>query len=533
MTITRLVAIASLLVAVAAPNAHASGREVAYAIVIGNNAPPSTGTPEKLAPLRYADDDAVRYFQLFSRMAYTRLLVVLDTQTQRRYPGLAAYTEAPTLANFDRVVDELATKMALDRQRGDRPVLYFAFSGHGARDHHGEAFLALIDGALTQQKLYDDVLARLPTAFTHLIVDACNAGGVVGVRGGFFDREANTQSAPATADDVQPILEATPLAQYPHVGVILATTLGQQAHEWSAIESGVFTHELLSGLLGAADVNADQRIEYTELQAFIAAANRNIKDPRAIPHVIARPPQLDQNVALVSLAGLRGMRLVQGRASALGHFHIELDNGQRYLDAHLEPGAPVTLAVPDATTAFLRTETREATLPPRGSVQLAALTLGENRSGRRGAIEASYQGALFSAHYGRAYYQGYVDSIGAVGVHFPPSASMPTDHPHGSRTKRNVAIGTGVVAGGLAVTAIATGALALKAKHDFDSTNLQRPAEEARDRYERYGTVALVTGVAAVATGALSYWFWRDSKSKVVPVVSGRSGAGVAFEVTW
>ena len=56
--------------------------------------------------------------------------------------------------------------------------------------------------------------------------------------------------------------------------MILATTLGQQAHEWSAIESGVFTHELLSGLLGAADVNADQRIEYTELQAFIAAANR-------------------------------------------------------------------------------------------------------------------------------------------------------------------------------------------------------------------------------------------------------------------
>lgn len=529
---TRVAVLVMLLAAAAAPRAHATGREVAYAIVIGNNAPPSAGTPEKLAPLRYADDDAVRYFQLFSRMAYTRLLVVLDTQTQRRYPGLAAYTEAPTLANFDRVVGELAAKMAIDRQRGDRPVLYFAFSGHGARDDRGEAFLALIDGALTQQKLYDDVLARLPTAFTHLIVDACNAGGVVGVRGDFFDREANTQSALATVDDIKPILEATPLAQYPHVGVILATTLGQEAHEWSAIESGVFTHELLSGLLGAADVNADQRIEYTELQAFIAAANRNIKDPRAIPHVIARPPQLDQNVALVSLAGLRGMRLVQGRASALGHFHIELDNGQRYLDAHLEPGASIALAVPDATTAFLRTATREATLPARGTVMLAALTLGENRTGRRGAIEASYQGALFSAHYGRAYYQGYVDSIGAVGVSFPPS-SMPVDHPHASRTKRRVAIGTGLVAGGLGLTAIATGVVALKAKHDFEETSLQRPAEEARRRYERYGTIAVVTGVAAVASGALSYWFWRDSKTKVVPVVSGRSGAGVAFELTW
>jgi hypothetical protein len=375
----------------------------------------------------------------------------------------------------------------------------------------------------------------MPTTFTHLIVDACNAGGVVGVRGGgFFDREANTESAPATADDVKPILEATPLAQHPNVGVILATTLGQEAHEWSAIESGVFTHEILSGLLGAADVNADRRIEYTELQAFIAAANRNIKDPRAIPHVIARPPQLDQNVALVSLTSLRGMRLVEGNASALGHFHIELDNGQRYLDAHLEPGAPVAIAVPDATTAFLRTDTREATLPARGPVLLASLTLGAAHAASRGAIEASYQQALFSADYGRAYYQGYVDSIGAVGVRFAP-AYTPIDEPSRSPAKHRAAIATTVVAGGLGITAIATGIVALNAKRDFDATDLQRPAEEARRRYERYGTIAVVTGAAALATGALSYWLWRDSKSntRVVPIAPGSAGTGMALQVTW
>src|SRR5262245_53202917 len=111
------IALALVMLAFAATPAHA-GRDVAYAIVIGNNAPPSSGTPEKLAPLRYADDDAVRYYQVFSRMAYTRLLVVLDTQTQRRYPGLAAYTEPPTLANLDRIVRELAASMANDRLRG-------------------------------------------------------------------------------------------------------------------------------------------------------------------------------------------------------------------------------------------------------------------------------------------------------------------------------------------------------------------------------------------------------------------------------
>lgn len=530
---SRIVLALVVLASVAAP-AHAGGRDVAYAIVIGNNAPPSSGTPDRLAPLHYADDDAVRYFQLFSRMGDTRLLVVLDTQTQRRYPGLAARTEAPTLANLDRIVGELAAKMAGDLQRGDRPVLYFAFSGHGARDSHGAPFLVLADGALTQQKLYDDVLARMPTVFTHLIVDACNAGGVVGVRGGFFDREANTQAAPATAEDVQPILEDTPLARHPNVGVILAATLGQEAHEWSEIESGVFTHELMSGLLGAADVNGDLAIEYTELQAFVASANRNIKDPRAIPHVIARPPQANQNAALVELRNLRGTRLVRGKAAALGHFHIELDNGQRYLDAHPEPGASIALAVPDGAIAFLRTDTREARLPARGAVQIASLELGATTLASRGSIEASYRAALFSAGYGRAYYQGFVDSIGAVGVQFAPAPDHRADVPGGSsRTERRAALVTGVTAGALGVTAIATGVVALKAKHDYDTTDLQRPADEARRRYERFGTIAVVTGVAGLAAGAVSYWLWRDADTRVVPVVSGPSDARVMLEVMW
>ena len=92
------------------------------------------GTAEVLQPLRYADDDAVRYYQLFSRLAETHLLVVLDTQTQRRYPGMAAYAQPPTSTTCDDVVAELRAKMLRDLERGDRPVLYFAFSGHGARE---------------------------------------------------------------------------------------------------------------------------------------------------------------------------------------------------------------------------------------------------------------------------------------------------------------------------------------------------------------------------------------------------------------
>ncbi|MDB4960523.1 MAG: peptidase caspase catalytic subunit p20 [Myxococcales bacterium] len=525
MRLPRNVIVVVCLMMLGARPAAADGKQVAYAIVIGNNEPPRAGTSETLRPLRYADDDAVRYHQLFSRIAETHLLVVLDTQTQRRYPGLAAHAQPPTVDNLHRVVEDLRAKMTRDRQRGDRPVLYFVFSGHGARDDRGHAFLALLDGALTQTTLYEDVLARMPTTFTHLIVDACHAGGVVGVRGGgFFAREADATSTPTISAEVEPILQATPLARYPQIGVILATTLGQEAHEWSTIESGVFTHELLSGLQGAADVNGDLVVEYTEIQAFVAAANRDIKDPRAIPQVIARPPASNQNAPLLTLSGIAGMRMIRGKAAALGHFYLELENGQRYLDAHLDEGASIVLAVPEATTVFLRTAAHEAVLPARGAVSLDKLTLRDRQIASRGSIEVAYQTALFSSGYGRAYYQGFVDSIGAVGVRFPErssSALVRTDH---RRIRKRIAIGTGVIGGVGAATALTTGFLAYQAHSDFTATTLQRPAHDAQVRYDRYLPIALTSGAVAIVAGAAAWWLWPRSTVQVVPRVEADGG---------
>jgi len=517
---------ALLAVLLAARVAAADGKQVAYAIVIGNNAPPRTGTSEALQPLRYADDDAVRYFQLFSRFADSHLLAVLDTQTQKRYPGLAAYAQPPTLDNLDHLVDGLAAKMRVDRARGDRPVLYFAFSGHGARDEHGEPFLAMLDGALTQKRLYDGVLGKMPTAFTHLIVDACHAGGVVGVRGGgMFGREADTHAAPVAAAEIEPILEATPLARYPNIGVILAATVDQESHEWSAIESGVFTHELISGLLGAADINGDLVVEYTEVQAFVAAANRDIKDPRAIPQVIARPPQANQRVPLVALRELAGTRLVRGDASALGHFRIELENGQRYLDAHVDGKTAIALAVPEATGAFLRTDTQEVSLPVRGAIALARLVLAERDVASRGSIEVAYQTALFASGYGRAYYQGFVDSTGGIGVMFADEGVRPAVH---ARRDKRLAIGAASLAGIAAATSITTGILAYSAHSDFESTTLQREAHDAQVRYDRYLPISIGTGIGALAAGAAAYWLWPKSRVAVVP-----APGGVGMVMSW
>ena len=83
---------ASVLLSALLSATPARAGTTAFALVIGNNEPPVEGPR---TTLRYADDDAVRFFQLFSRFADARLLTILDTQTQRRYPGLASRTEPP------------------------------------------------------------------------------------------------------------------------------------------------------------------------------------------------------------------------------------------------------------------------------------------------------------------------------------------------------------------------------------------------------------------------------------------------------
>ena len=105
-----------------------------YAVVIGNNALPPTQTDETLAPLRYADDDAVRFYQFFRRMgADVTILSVLDDTTQRRYPNVASVARVPSWENLQHIVATIAGRVADDRRRGEHTVFFLTFSGHGAR----------------------------------------------------------------------------------------------------------------------------------------------------------------------------------------------------------------------------------------------------------------------------------------------------------------------------------------------------------------------------------------------------------------
>jgi hypothetical protein len=514
-------------------SASAQARAVSYAVAVGNNAAPS---PD-LATLRYADDDAVRYYELFSAFAESAwLLSTMDGPTRRRYPEAFAHARPPTLASLDVVVSEIAERMRGDIARGDQPVLYFTFSGHGTSDESGRFYLAFLDGGLTRERLYEGVLTKLPDCLVHLILDACHAESIVGMRG-LIAREVQARAAVATEGDARDVLAAATLERYPRVGALVATTVEQEAHEWSRLESGVFTHEVLSGLRGAADINGDGRIEYSEIQAFVASANRELKDPRAIPHVIAAAPQADLHAALLSLSELRNVGFLTGDPRSLGRFYVELENGERILDAHLAEDLRARLAVPAGRVGYLRSGDLEARLHLRqGEEQrLEALAMHRSEEQVRGSIEASYRKGLFAAAFGVAYYQDFISSVGGVPVLFGPGRA---DGPNRTTARaeldrslvRTVAI-AGVATGGAGlVSCMATALLAARAKRDAESTDLQRPAAEARQRFLRLRAASVTTGAigGALVAGGSALWILGRGSDLPVTLAVGLSGLAVA-----
>jgi len=420
-----------LILILLAGTAHA--RTVTYAVVVGNNAPPAD---TQLARLRYADDDAARYYTLLSQFARTTLVATLDDDTQKRHPKLASLARVPSLETLRQVFGALGNDMRLDREAGNDPVLYFVFSGHGAIAASGQPYLALDDGALTQQILFDELIGSLPAPRAHVIIDACHAAGVVGVRGGnFFDKESDGTTTKVSESDAIAISSDKILERYPNVGVITATTLGNETPESSAIEAGVFSYEVLSGLSGPADINGDQKVEYSELQAFVANANRSITNPRAVPIMLAEPPRADRRSPLVTLPDLRQSYLLRGNVGTWGHFSVELEGGQRLLDAHMSGEKPVTVALPLGANVFVRTANGDARVTSRGKAVAASdLAFAPTTIAARGGIDADYRDNLFSTAYGPAYYRGYVDSHGGVPVDFTInlqiSGEMVPEKPH-------------------------------------------------------------------------------------------------------
>ena len=488
---------AMALSTLASPIAAAESSSPTYLIAIGYNGVPEAWARDGLEPLRYADDDAIAFFAFARDVGWqSTLLTVPDTETQRRWPEEAALARPPDTRELGRVLEELQARFAEDREAGRTSQLVVFYSGHGRR---GPPALALLDGTLTQAVLYDDVLAALPARYVHLFVDAGHADSVVRARG--EPKEISAEVVPVSDEDVARWIEDSSLSRFPQVGAMVATAADGRSHEWDLLGRGVFTHEVVSGLRGGADINGDRRIEYSELHAFVSAANRQVDAPRAKLDVVVRSPALNARAPIVDLSSAPGLAWIEGGTHRFGRFFVEDDRGTRLLDSHAEPGHRIRVAVPGGVPLRLVSREGEAALrlSPGERVDLSELTLEPASVRSRGAVASALKRGLFAATYGPLYYQGFIDRRGGIPV---PIGVADAVEPPASWPSWVLWAG----AGALTITGAVFGGLALDARSDFDQTTYFVPAQQARDRYDTYRAgfmISLSAAAVAAATGAL------------------------------
>jgi hypothetical protein len=490
--------VTGVLAAIAAL-APAAARAELYVLSIGYNGVPAEATETVRTPLAYADDDAAAFFSFASSFSHAgALLTVFDAATAARYPTLADGVRPPTRAELVRAVATLRARVLADLQAGGNPVVAVFYSGHGFLTADGTPALALAEGALTQRVLYDEVIAALPARTVHLFVDACHAEAVV------RPRDLTAQVVDVSAADRLADAARNTLARFPHVGAVIASTADAESHEWDRYGSGVFTHQLLSGLRGAADVNGDQRVEYSEMAAFLSAANREVPDPRARLKTLVVGPRLDPHAPLVDLAIARRVGRLRGQMAGLGAVHLEDERGNRLADLRCESGFRIGLVLPAGEVIYLRAEGgREAVLRlGTGEIQDVAQVAFNRASTRaRGAVDGMLRRGLFAAAFGPAYYRGFVDRTDFVPVVFTTASADEDRAPAPSgRLARWLSWSA---ASGLGLAAAGFGVAAWGARNDFDRAMYQRESALARDRYETRANIALGLACGAVTAAAV------------------------------
>jgi hypothetical protein len=201
-----------------------------FAVLIGNNRGEDHETP-----LRYAESDASRMYDVLRDLGSFEPMNMVLLKNEN------AETARKTLIAFN---DRIRSAVALPNTQA---VLLVYYSGHADEDslHLGKTRLAVSE--LAQ-------LARGSAAnFRLVVLDACRSGALTRVKGGKV-------AAPFVLPD----------EQVPSDGLafLTASAASEDAQESDELRASFFTHALVSGLLGAADRDADGAVVLDEAYRY-------------------------------------------------------------------------------------------------------------------------------------------------------------------------------------------------------------------------------------------------------------------------
>ncbi|NTX17426.1 caspase family protein [Myxococcus sp. CA056] len=302
-------ALGGLLVLLAASVASAENR---FSISVGHNLGRDTDEP-----LRWAQQDAERMDAVFGQLG--------GVPEDRRI-----LLRGESVSNLRLGLARMRGRIEEARRAGERTLLFFFYSGHG-----DEAALRMGGEALPLVEL-QRLLAEVPATVTIAMMDACHSGALV--RG----RSKGLKSAPA--------FDVSFLRQVGPEGRVFIASAGahEVAQESDSLRGSFFTHHLISGLRGAADVDADGRVTLTE--AYGHVYHRTLAGSHGSTAAVQHPELSSQ------LAGEGDLFLT---TLSRAHAHLELpplvgdsvvlvDERTLQVMAEVEPRAedPVSIALP-------------------------------------------------------------------------------------------------------------------------------------------------------------------------------------------
>ncbi len=408
--------VTALLLSLVHPAEVAAAEAEPFVIVIGNNLSLDKG----VKPLRYADDDALRYVELFSLVSKrVALFTVVDHDTARLHGRLAREARPPEMKAILATLKRYNSQMKALAAKGKRSELVFVYAGHGDIDKSGEGYINLQRSKLRRRDLYKTIIAPSQASYVHLIIDACKSYYLVNRRGKW--RRDESKGTKAGDAELAAFLKKEDLAAYPKAGVILATSGDESTHEWSRYRGGILSHELRSALSGAADVNGDGKIEYSEVHAFIAAANARIRNAKAKLAIWSRAPAANRNQPLFRPTKARRGRLLRFDHKVAGRFHLEDDRGVRALDLHKAHGLSFDVALDRGRTYYLRRANEQALIKP-GKARLAVASLRFGRAtlaARSGSLDRTFRRDLYRQAFSRGFYDGFVARTDHIAVAAP------------------------------------------------------------------------------------------------------------------
>ncbi len=224
----------AVLTAVCVLSEPAGADTIRYVISMGNQ-------------LGYADEPTLR----FAIDDATRMKEVLDDLSAIP-PERVFLLENKSIPDLEDTVDRVARLAAT--HPGRDVVLVFYFSGHG-----DERSLHIGSKDLTMKALVR-LLRKVPANRRIALVDACRSGPDPDVLKG--------AGVPADVPKGPHVARASVLAA-PHAGpsdlvLIRSSGTGEAAQESDELMGGVFTHYLVNGLRGPADVDGDRRVTLGE-----------------------------------------------------------------------------------------------------------------------------------------------------------------------------------------------------------------------------------------------------------------------------